>query len=159
MLDQFKEVMEEMTNRVVEFMETSMDMVENNLGPVPGGEAWCNMVEEFFSGDEPTALQVICSNPKLLTAARTIPITITHTVIYQGDHLYVHHRPPPSRTSPSTPSTPIFDNVSKVVGGAILLLISLAVYTAAVFLAGYLAGYLFLAVYLAGNFNVNLSSC
>ena len=72
-----------MTRKVVEFLETNMGMVEDNLGQVGNNleEAWGNMVEEYFSGDDATALQVIRSNPKLLTASRTIPMTITHNAI------------------------------------------------------------------------------
>ena len=61
MLEQCKEVVEEMTRKVVEFVENNVGMVEDNLGQVGNNleEAWGNMVEEYFSGDDAAALQVI----------------------------------------------------------------------------------------------------
>ena len=61
MLEQCKEVVEEMTRKVVEFVENNMGMVEDNLGQVGNNleEARGNMVEEYFSGDDVGALQVI----------------------------------------------------------------------------------------------------
>ena len=54
MLEQCKEVVEEMTRKVAEFLEANMGMVGNNLE-----EGWGNLVEEYFSGDDVAALQVI----------------------------------------------------------------------------------------------------
>ena len=60
MLEQCKEVVEEMTRKVVEFVENNVGMVEDNLGQVANNleEAWGNMVEEYFTGDDVAALQV-----------------------------------------------------------------------------------------------------
>ena len=61
MLDQFKEVAEEMSRKVIEFLEEKMGMVGNYLEEVGIHleEAWGNLVEEYFSGDDVAALQVI----------------------------------------------------------------------------------------------------
>ena len=58
MLEQCKEVVEEMTRKVVEFLEQVGDNLE---------EAWGNLVEEFFNGDDTAALQVIFPNPMHLS--------------------------------------------------------------------------------------------
>ena len=65
-LEQCKEVVEVMTRKVVEF--SSLGMVEDNLGQVGNDleEAWGNLVEEYFSGDNVSAFQVNCPNPKPL---------------------------------------------------------------------------------------------
>ena len=65
MLEQCKEVVEEMIRKVVEFLETNMGMVGENLEQVGDNleEAWGNLVEEFFNGDDTAALQVIFPNP------------------------------------------------------------------------------------------------
>ena len=81
MLEQCKEVVEEMTRKVVEFVENNMGMVEDNLGQVGNNleEAWGNLVEEYFSGDNVPALQVNCpiSKPlKLICTLKTAHLTI-----------------------------------------------------------------------------------
>ena len=93
-----------MTRKVVEFVENNVGMVEDNLGQVFNNleEAWGNMVEEYFSGDDVGALQVIVFSYFL-----TDPLNIK----------------PHLNTTLNT--TSIFDIVSKVAVGAILLLISL----------------------------------
>lgn len=57
-LEQCKEVVEVMTRKVVEFLNTNMGMVEDNSGQVGNNleEAWGNLVEEYFSGDNVPAL-------------------------------------------------------------------------------------------------------
>ena len=62
-LEQCKEVVEE--SQVVEFLETNMGMMEDNVGQVGNNlvVAWGNLVEEYFSGDNVPALQVNCHNP------------------------------------------------------------------------------------------------
>ena len=54
MLEQCKEMVEEMTRKVVEFLDENMGQVGNNLE-----EGWGNLVEEYFRGDDVAALQVI----------------------------------------------------------------------------------------------------
>ena len=112
MLEQCKEVVEEMTRKVVEFVENNMGMVEDNLGQVGNNleESWDNLVEEYFGGDNVAALQVNCPNPK--------PLKTHHTEDSPSRHH--HHNQPHCRHHP--------DVVSKVVGGAIILLISLPFY-------------------------------
>ena len=77
----------------LEFLETNMGMVEDNLRQVGNNleEAWGSFVEEYFNGDDTAALQVI------FPILNITPITI-----------------------------PIFEILSKVAVGAILLLISLS---------------------------------
>ena len=53
MLEQCKEMVEEMTRTVVEFLDENMGQVGNNLE-----EGWGNLVEEYFRGDDVAALQV-----------------------------------------------------------------------------------------------------
>ena len=80
MLEQCKEVVEEMTRKVLEFLGTSMGMVEDNLEQVGNNleEAWGNLVEEYFSGDDAAALQVNCPNPKLLKLVHSPPYYCHH---------------------------------------------------------------------------------
>ena len=72
MLEQGREVAEEMKRKVVEFLEANMGvvqefleanmgLVQENLGEVSDNleEVWGNLVEEYFSGDDTAALQVI----------------------------------------------------------------------------------------------------
>ena len=98
-LDQFKEVVEEMTRNVVEFLEANMGQVGNFLEEEVVGinleEGWGNLVEEYFSGDDVAALQVI-----VLSCS-------------------------PSPKTSQTPSNPISSFVSKVIVGGVLILISL----------------------------------
>ena len=54
-LEQCKEVAVEKTRKVVEFLETNMGMVEDNLGQVG------NNLEEYFSSDNVPALQRLTS--------------------------------------------------------------------------------------------------
>ena len=54
MLEQCKEMVEEITGKVVEFLEANMGQVGDNLE-----EGWGNLVEEYFRGDDVAALQVI----------------------------------------------------------------------------------------------------
>ena len=63
-LDQCKEVVEEGT--VVEFLEASLGMGEDNVGQMGNNleEAWVNLEEEYFIGDSVPALQVNCPIPK-----------------------------------------------------------------------------------------------
>ena len=63
-LDQCKEVVEEGT--VVEFLEASLGMGEDNVGQMCNNleEAWGNLEEEYFIGDSVPALQVNCPIPK-----------------------------------------------------------------------------------------------
>ena len=79
-----------MTRNVVEFLEENMGQMGINLE-----EGWGNLVEEYFSGDDVAALQVI-----VLSCS-------------------------PSPKTSQTPSNPIFNFVSKVIVGADLLLIYL----------------------------------
>ena len=50
----------------LEFLETNMGMVEDNLRQVGNNleEAWGSFVEEYFNGDDTAALQVIFPNPE-----------------------------------------------------------------------------------------------
>merc|ERR1711990_540869 len=60
-LEQCKEVVEEMTRKVVEFLEANMGQVGDNLE-----EGWGNLVEEYFRGDDVAALQVAVGTILLL---------------------------------------------------------------------------------------------
>ena len=91
---QCKEVVEVMTRKVVEFLETNMGMVEDNLGQVGNNleEAWGNLVEEYFSGDNVPALQVNCPNPKTFK---------THLHTEDSPSRYPHHHQPHCQHHPN----------------------------------------------------------
>ena len=93
-LEQCKEVVEVMTRKVVEFLETNMGMVEDNLGQVGNNleEAWGNLVEEYFSGDNVPALQVNCPNPKTFK---------THLHTEDSPSRYPHHHQPHCQHHPN----------------------------------------------------------
>ena len=95
--------------KVVEFLETNMGMVEDNLGQ--GGnnleEAWGNLVEEYFSGDNVPAKIPILKLSKLICTLKTAHLAILITINHTANTIL------------------IFDIVSKVIVGAIILLISL----------------------------------
>ena len=93
-LEQCKEVVEVMTRKVVEFLETNMGMVEDNLGQVGNNleEAWGNLVEECFSGDNVPALQVNCPNPKTFK---------THLHTEDSPSRYPHHHQPHCQHHPN----------------------------------------------------------
>ena len=63
MLDQFKDVVEETPNKVMEFLEENMGQVGNSLEEEEEmgnflEEGWGNLVEAYFSVDEVVARQV-----------------------------------------------------------------------------------------------------
>ena len=93
-LEQCKEVVEVMTRKVVEFLETNMGMVEDKLGQVGNNleEAWGNLVEEYFSGDNVPALQVNCPNPKTFK---------THLHTEDSPSRYPHHHQPHCQHHPN----------------------------------------------------------
>ena len=108
-LEQCKVVVEVMTRKVVEFFETNMGMVEDNLGQVGNNleEAWGNLVEEYFSGDNVPAKIPILKLSKLICTLKTAHLAILITINHTANTIL------------------IFDIVSKVIVGAIILLISL----------------------------------
>ena len=79
-----QEFLEANMGRVQEFLEANMGLVQENLGEVSDNleEVWGNLVEEYFSGDDAAALQVIV-NPNHV---RSHP--------YQYHLHYPHHQCP-----------------------------------------------------------------
>ena len=71
-----------------------MGMVEDNLGQVGNNleEAWGNLVEEYFSGDNVPALQVNCPNPKTFK---------THLHTEDSPSRYPHHHQPHCQHHPN----------------------------------------------------------
>ena len=103
-LEQCKEVVEVMKRK-----ENNMGMVEDNLGQVGNNleEAWGNLVEEYFSGDNVPAKIPILKLSKLICTLKTAHLAILITINHTANTIL------------------IFDIVSKVIVGAIILLISL----------------------------------
>ena len=74
--------------------EPPLGMVEDNLGQVGNNleEAWGNLVEEYFSGDNVPALQVNCPNPKTFK---------THLHTEDSPSRYPHHHQPHCQHHPN----------------------------------------------------------
>ena len=90
MLEQCKEVVEEMTRKVVEFLETNMVMVEDNLRQVGDNleETWANLVEQYFNGDAQAAQQVIFpTDPKYTSQTSTQSLQPPSLSPYRSPHL------------------------------------------------------------------------